>query len=326
MDAWYEFVKSQLVSDVIDTASFQLVSARNDELVTNVLRRMTEARVQSVPVRDSNGRWLGLVDMLDLVTLVISMSDSKLLIEAFAQKPIGWDTFLDRELAVLKEQTIGPLCNASERDTWCPLTPDLPLETALDLFALHCGVHRLPVIGGKNDDVIAVLSQSATCRWLLQTLRARSDLTGFLSRRVSELPEKPDGVVTVRFDSLAIDAYRTMLEKNLSGVAVVYEDGKLFGSLSVSDLKGSAPDQLFTDLYLPLATYLEKSTAAFGRENAVSPVSCAVDANFEDVLQKMMSRAVHRVFVVDDQRKPISVVSTSDVITFFCPQLYRKVQ
>jgi CBS domain-containing protein len=98
-------------------------------------------------------------------------------------------------------------------------------------------------------------------------------------------------------------------------VAVVDNKGKLMGSLSASDVKGSLDGNIFTDFYLPITMYLDKCHPQFQRENAEHPVTCMWDDTIEDVLAKLIKRKVHRLFIVDEEGRPVDTISLCDVIT-----------
>jgi CBS domain containing-hemolysin-like protein len=63
--------------------------------------------------------------------------------------------------------------------------------------------------------------------------------------------------------------------------------------------------------------YSPQSTAygvALAREGARLTVSCEDTATVGEVLELMHTRAVHRVWVVDDAKRPTGVISLADVL------------
>ena len=64
-------------------------------------------------------------------------------------------------------------------------------------------------------------------------------------------------------------------------------------------------------LVRPLANH---ALAVLAREGARLTVSCEDTATVGEVLELMHVRAVHRVWVVDDARRPVGVISLADVL------------
>ena len=46
----------------------------------------------------------------------------------------------------------------------------------------------------------------------------------------------------------------------------------------------------------------------------MKPVTCGAEATLEHVINKMRDNRVHRVVVVNDEKKPIGIVSMSDLM------------
>lgn len=84
------------------------------------------------------------------------------------------------------------------------------------------------------------------------------------------------------------------------------------------DESATRPDA-FTPIVPPAEerAYSPQSTAygvALAREGARLTVSCEDTATVGEVLELMHTRAVHRVWVVDDARRPTGVISLADVL------------
>lgn len=83
---------------------------------------------------------------------------------------------------------------------------------------------------------------------------------------------------------------------------------KIVGNLSESDLRGLNTDRLL-DLLFPVLDYLKQFHGVVRK-----PVTVTVDSTFEQVVDKVLSEKVHRVWVVDAQNKPIGALSMSDIV------------
>lgn len=83
----------------------------------------------------------------------------------------------------------------------------------------------------------------------------------------------------------------------------------MIGTFSATDLKGCRLRELQTCLPLTALDFTEKAT---GKERDV--VSCGVEATMEEAIEKVVTRGVHRVWVMDQQGLLQGVVSLTDII------------
>lgn len=62
--------------------------------------------------------------------------------------------------------------------------------------------------------------------------------------------------------------------------------------------------------------YLDKATMDFAQSSPKSehPITCTLDSTLQDILVSLDKNHVHRIFVVDKDRKPIDVLSLCDII------------
>jgi predicted transcriptional regulator len=116
-------------------------------------------------------------------------------------------------------------------------------------------------------------------------------------------------VVCVRSNDLAVDAYYTIFRNGVSAAGVVDETGKLVGCLSSSDLKQIAEDYDFTQLLKPVKDYLG--------EDATDPIALHEFDTLADVIAKLVTQHVHRVFIVGPGGFPQGIVTTTDAIRMF---------
>jgi len=131
------------------------------------------------------------------------------------------------------------------------------------------------------------------------------------------LPFRKD-VVKVADDESAATAFELLDSTRLSGIAVVDEDGKLIGNTSARDIKNAVMDAGRTGMDMNILSYLAKVRQSQVVKNDKYP-SCHVhdDATVGHVVNLLAKTGFHRVFVVDDDMKPVGVVSVADIIKFF---------
>jgi CBS domain-containing protein len=95
--------------------------------------------------------------------------------------------------------------------------------------------------------------------------------------------------------------------------------GRLVANVSASDLRGLTRERLETmasDVLEFVAGEPENASDARNETNARKrkPVTCLASETVRDVLERMVSRRVHHVYVCDDERKPVAMVTPNDVL------------
>jgi len=311
---WQEYLAQFKTSDLVPK-NFKLTTVKSTDYVVDVLQTMTERGILSVPVwNTSTSKYVGFVDMLDLVTVLVVLSGCKQLLDALCSKEVDWVKYIEQEKKVFAEANIEDLIDASTRNPWCPVYQDLSLRSLMDMFAPELNLHRVPVTDDQGN-VVGIVSQSKVVEFLSNNLHKFPDKANQAVKDLHICPPKHE-VLSINIKELALEAYKTMVDKRVSGLAVVRDDGTLVASISVSDLKGSLKQNIFSDLYLPIGLYLDKCIPSFERRNSKTPICCLLTDTIKDVVAKLSKYHVHRLFVVDANNKPVDVFSLCDVISF----------
>mmetsp|Transcript_22598 Transcript_22598/g.56521 ORF Transcript_22598/g.56521 Transcript_22598/m.56521 type:complete len:382 (+) Transcript_22598:229-1374(+) len=125
-------------------------------------------------------------------------------------------------------------------------------------------------------------------------------------------------VLPVKTDEQTIKAFELMVSKGSSGLAVVDESGMITQNFSTSDIKIFFDDkQNLAVLHLPIEDYLAKKvdhTKETKSHQTRAPISvCHADDDLAGVITKMVKTGYHRVWVVDLDKKPLGILSLTDV-------------
>jgi len=297
-------------------------------------------------VFDSEHYVIGCIDTLDVMNFALwtaqlgirkpSAESEELVVKEF-EKPI-------------KETN---LMNCSRRNWFCILPREASLARAVH-FLSYPFVHRVGIGERDQKDFAGVITQSELVGFLLKHESRGFDK--LLRKTVGELwGTEPQRVHSIHQDRHVLDALKLIDQVKVTGIAVVDDTGALVGSISASDVKhaGLAQyerriEQLIEDFNVPISHYLgiEKgggpapSTITAGAGVGVAVTSYARAKHTEvkltpavvssnDTLRRVMellsdkrnssigSTHIHRVFVVDSQRKPVREISPCDVISIF---------
>ena len=100
----------------------------------------------------------------------------------------------------------------------------------------------------------------------------------------------------------------TRTETSLDFQALVDRDGKLSGNWSASDVRGIYQEKLpafLEDAQSYLQTYSPKS---------LTPVVVRGETTLLSAVTTLVENQLHRVYIIDDNYRPVGVLALSDVI------------
>ena len=193
---------------------------------------------------------------------------------------------------------LSSIVGASGREAYGELFLKSPATQVLDMFAQ--GLHRVPV--SDNDGLVNVLSQNALLKYVAQHM-VEGEMAEFTQQTIQKLglgaSADNEPVVVVSKSDSVLTACEKLQSAAVNAVAVVDEAGKLVGNFSATDLKS-----------LSVWDFLQA-------HSMVSTIPLSLKLNEEITLQKLLAETleqkVRRWWVVDDDEKPVGVISTTDV-------------
>lgn len=115
-------------------------------------------------------------------------------------------------------------------------------------------------------------------------------------------------------EEIALEAFKTLHYLDITGGAVVDNDGKIVGAITLSDLKLIQSDgRMFFRLYQPIKSFLHKSlNEEIPRPR--NPVIASENETIGSALKKLDKNHVHRLFIVDKEHRPVGVVALRDIL------------
>lgn len=278
------------------------------------LEQMKAKGCTSAPVKDFESRqYIGMLSVLDVVSFAIDALG-------------GWHALKRREFREFAslvghaffETDVGEIAGKTHTGPF-PYIPVNYTHVTLDklfeqVFARE--IHRVP-IADATESIVHILSQSNAVRFVHKHI-------GEMKRAGETIEELGmiggrGTVVTVRDDTRAIEALRVILSNKVQGVAIVkHTDGTIVGSFSASDLKLLTEDG-FQYLTRPVVEFITIVRAqAHHRTDAIihvpKPVTVTASATLAAVVKTVVEHKIHRVFVVDEENKPIGIVTLTDII------------
>jgi len=287
------------------------VCYRTDRVV-DVWRGLVKHNFLSCPVilKDKQ-RYFGFIDMADIVKYVIShFGETNIL----GKEKDFWD-LVDEE-KTFATKTVNDLMKypVAYRNPFHPVEEGYSALAVLEPLARTENLHRIPVID-KNRQMFNLVTQSQVVAFLAKNL----DLIGRKKDKPVSLCEdaRKPRVLSVSEDSLAIDAFNSMVEKGVSGLAVVDSSGVLCGNISLRDLKAISYDaRLFWRLQQPIKNFLSKLGAEYatkhGRPSTL--ITATEDDTLGHIIKTLAEHQIHRVYIVDSDKKATGLLSLKDVL------------
>lgn len=283
----------------------KVVVLQDTMTVEEGLHLLTEASILSAPICTSEGRWIGLVDHLDILFWAMKVSTATLSAD---DKEVSQDLTKDTVgIAMQRMQEFSfaqlgdDISNLSQLNPFRTVKSDAPLAEVFSIFGE--GAHRVVVTNGE-DTPIHVLTQSR----VLKHLNSYPNRLGVSANKsLAELGLLAP-VVSCKKSELAVTAFRRMMQHHVSALAVTEEDGELVANISATDVKLVRQFQ-YDALLTSVAEYLTASRPLGG-----SLVACTDSCTLADAVRQMVERRVHRVYVVDEAKKAVGIVTLSDVL------------
>ena len=298
--------KASLVKILNDTKASQVpCSGKPVVEVTTVMTPMEAAKVLwenhilGAPVWDPNQKkYVGIFDMRDLISTV--------LLEQAKKDPNSPNS------AWFPEGLHVSYLAARN-----PFVPDYHKDTSL-LDLCHAlsrkEAHMVPLIDPTTGRCVRILSRSYMVKFLSENVALPE-----ISLQEAGFPYKKPVIQAPDYAS-AHEVFKLMDQHRLSGIAIVdSENGKLVGNTSASDIKAAVrlgqEDDDCVDMSSDILSYLAqvRQRSTFDRYPSSHVHESSTVAHAVHLLAKT---GFHRVFVVDEDIRPVGVISVTDVIQY----------
>jgi len=293
---WLKILVNTKVADILEER--KIVKAQYEEEIPTLIQKMSEARVSSAVVEDSNVGIIGFVDVVDILSSVLEITSNSTDITKERLHNLKWEG-----LCYSRQQS-GALSNLSQLNPFLSVSKEATLLDVMKIFAK--GIHRLAVIDDKH----------------LSNVISQSDITNFLAthgnyantkmgKPLGEVGLAPLGVKSVREDVNAVEVIRFMKNTKTTGVPIVNKNGQIIANFSATDLTGLNENN-FHFLQLPVMEFLVRMQGY-----PMPPVVTKATDTVESCLLKFTVHKVHRVYFVDENLQPTGVCTLTDLMQWF---------
>eukprot|EP00466_Bigelowiella_natans_P012395 jgi/Bigna1/86060/estExt_fgenesh1_pg.C_70360 len=181
-------------------------------------------------------------------------------------------------------------------------------------------VHRA-ILFNKDGEIENYITQSDILRYVYTHLEDWKELNHKTIEELDLVPKKKH-VITVIQETPTIEAYQLMYKNRISCIGVTNKKGRLIGSLSNADLRGLDTEE-FALLDASVGLFLNFGHAEWREKNQdllnISLVKSRTQttkksSEFGYLVSLMAEARAHAVYIVDDDDKPIGIITLTDVL------------
>ncbi|XP_015078816.1 SNF1-related protein kinase regulatory subunit gamma-like PV42a [Solanum pennellii] len=342
----HQMLKDKQVKDLIIDKR-RLVEVPYTATLADTINTLMANKVVTVPVAAPPGHWIGAGGSMILESDkqtgavrkhyigMVTMLDILAYIAGNGYRDDDDD--LTKKMMVPVSSIIG---HCLESLSLWTLSPNTSIVDCMEVFSK--GIHRAMVpVNGRSENVVGVeLTESASCYRmltqmdLLRFLNDQQELKAIMSHKVSDrqLQAITDTVFGVTNKAKVIDVIKCMRTASLNAVPIVESSNditedhtqlvngkkrKIVGTFSATDLRGCPVSKMQPLLNLEVLDFLKMLSGAPNtglRSSWREQVTCRPESSLGEVVEKVVSDNVHRVWVVDEQGLLEGVVSLTDMI------------
>jgi len=285
-----------------------IMGMRADKSAASCLKGLRDYNVLSFPVTDADNEFkvIGLVDAVDYCAYVLNFFA---LYEEITTKITFEELWMER----LRDKTVRDLMNFSGTNVFHPIRTKSTFKEVLEALSLP-GVHRVPMLDKKHR-FGRFVTQSEVLHFVATNLDKFEDA---LDKTVMEAALGSHFVQRVKVSATGIDALKILVDNKVSALPVVDDHDHIVGVVSTTDIRllvGSKPS---IELHLPLKKFLEHIRAGEGVPQHV--VIGSTSEKVRDIITRIHSNRIHRLFLIDANDRVSGVISIGDVFKYLLTQ------
>jgi CBS domain-containing protein len=276
------------------------------QTVERALSRINVHDILSLPVVDNVSKdVIGLIDVLDLASAITNAMTGKQFVQAKLR-----NDFMKRTVSSIFVQKTTKAYVVSNR---------VSLFTAAQ-HMVNTNQERFIIVGREVEGDVSIQTKEES---FFDGLLTQSDILRFLTENIMFMRKEPlfkktlrelglgkRVPTTVSYNEIASTAFAQMGTLEISGLAVVDNDGRLFANLSVSDLKGLTQKNCMI-LNNSLEHFLMRDRK---RGWWVKPICIDLDDTVMQTVFQFVASKVHRMYIIDDDGKPVGEINHTDIL------------
>ncbi|KAL6115440.1 prkag3 [Pungitius sinensis] len=188
------------------------------------------------------------------------------------------------------------------------ISPEASLFDAVYTL-LKYKIHRLPVIDPESGNVLHILTHKRILKFL-HIFWKKVPKPAFMRRQIQELGIGTfKNIATVRQTATLYEALAIFVERRVSALPVVDEQGKVVSLYSRFDVINLAAQKSYNNLDMPMRDAVQ------GRSCFIEGViKCYPYETLETIVDRIVHAEVHRLVLVDRANMVRGIISLSDLL------------
>ncbi|XP_017846478.1 uncharacterized protein LOC108602781 isoform X3 [Drosophila busckii] len=290
-----KFFRFHKCYDLIPTSA-KLVVFDTQLLVKKAFYALVYNGVRAAPLWDSEKQqFVGMLTITDFIKILQMYYKS-----ANASMEQLEEHKLDTWRSVLHNQVM-PLVS---------IGPDASLYDAIKIL-IHSRIHRLPVIDPATGNVLYILTHKRILRFLFLYINELPK-PAYMQKSLRDLKIGTyDNIETADETTSIITALKKFVERRVSALPLVDNEGRLVDIYAKFDVINLAAEKTYNDLDVSLRKANEHRNEWFEGVQ-----KCNLDESLYTIMERIVRAEVHRLVVIDDQRKVIGIISLSDILLY----------
>ncbi|XDV14520.1 hypothetical protein PO909_014757 [Leuciscus waleckii] len=188
------------------------------------------------------------------------------------------------------------------------ITPDASLFDAVYSLLKH-KIHRLPVIDPESGNVLHILTHKRILKFL-HLFEAAVPKPRFLKMQIKDAGIGTfTEVATVSQTATVYDALSVFVERRVSALPVVDDNGKVVALYSRFDVINLAAQKTYNNLSMSMQEAVRRR-----RCYVEGVIKCYPDETLDTVIDRIVKAEVHRLVLVDRDDVVRGIISLSDLL------------
>ncbi|KAL9895429.1 uncharacterized protein LOC119639461 isoform X2 [Glossina fuscipes] len=290
-----KFFRFHKCYDLIPTSA-KLVVFDTQLLVKKAFYALVYNGVRAAPLWDSQKQqFVGMLTITDFIKILrMYYKSPNASIEQLEEHKLDtWRSVLHNEVMPLV--SIGP---------------DASLYDAIKIL-IHNRIHRLPVIDPATGNVLYILTHKRILRFLFLYINELPK-PSYMQKKLRDVKIGTyDNIETADENTSIISALKKFIERRVSALPLVDAEGRLVDIYAKFDVINLAAEKTYNDLDVSLRKANEHRNEWFEGVQC-----CNLDESLYTILERIVRAEVHRLVVVDEQRRVIGIISLSDILLY----------
>ncbi|XP_023126315.1 5'-AMP-activated protein kinase subunit gamma-1 isoform X1 [Amphiprion ocellaris] len=188
------------------------------------------------------------------------------------------------------------------------ISPEASLFDAI-YSLLRYKIHRLPVIDPESGNVLHILTHKRILKFL-HIFGKKVPKPAFLQKQIQELRIGTfRNIATVQQTASLYDALSIFVERRVSALPVVDEQGKVVALYSRFDVINLAAQKTYNNLDMSMQEAVRRRTCY-----VEGVIKCYPDETLETIICRIVTAEVHRLVLVDRSDVVKGIISLSDLL------------